>query len=198
MKRLLFLLMLSGGLVACARGDNTYITHYVEDGCDYEYSIIYPDGIDYATVERYAAFDIAGDNVAIVVLMDSLVRENKHLDFWCYYYYNAMKETIPYDSILPKLISVMEREPSNPTVYSSIGYTYHHLGDNLRAIEYINKGSSVAPHDEGLWFGLGVVEMRKGDTLAAKNSFQRSFEFAKKHKAESTMTLSEFMIEQLK
>lgn len=188
------ILMLSG----CKRPDNTYHLHYEEDGCEYDYYIGDVGGLDYATIERYVAFDVAEDYRSIVTLMDSLIDAKISLDFWCRNYYRAMKETMPYDSILPRLMKVQEHEPSNPAVYSSIGYTYHHLGDTLKALEYFHKGLDIASDNSNLWYGLGLVTLQNGDTLSAINHFTKSLDLAKKQDIESQVTLSQFMLDKLK
>lgn len=185
-------------LSACKKSDNTYQTQYEKDGVEYEYSIVYPDGINYTTAEQYATYNIANDNQSIVTLMDSLIDDKISLDFWCSNYYSAMKETMPYDSILPRLMKVQEHEPSNPAVYSSIGYTYHHLGDTLKSLEYFHKGLDIASDNSNLWYGLGIVTLQNGDTLSAINHFTKSLDLAKKQDIESQVTLSQFMLDKLK
>ena len=198
MKKTIHLLVLVAMLSTCKKSDNTYQTRYEQDGVEYEYSIVYPDGINDTTAEQYAIFDIANDNRSIVTLMDSLIDAEIRLDFWCSNYYHAMKETMPYDSILPRLMKVQDREPSNPAVYSSIGYTYNHLGDTLKALEYFHKGLDIASENSNLWYGLGLVTLQNGDTLSAINHFTKSLELAKKQNIESQITLSQFMLEKLK
>lgn len=197
-KKAIFLLALVEVLSACKKSDNTYQTQYEKDGCEYDYSIVYPDGINYTTAEQYATYYIANDNQSIVTLMDSLIDAKISLDFWCSDYYRAMKETMPYDSILPRLMKVQEHEPSNSAVYSSIGYTYHHLGDTLKALEYFHKGLDIASDNSNLWYGLGLVTLQNGDTLSAINHFTKSLDLAKKQDIESQVTLSQFMLDKLK
>ncbi|MDE7430575.1 MAG: tetratricopeptide repeat protein [Lachnospiraceae bacterium] len=195
MKKAIFLFALAAILTACKKSNNLYQKRYEQDGVKYEYSIVYPDGIDYAIAERYASFDIANDNRSIVMLMDSLIDTNTHLDFWGDDYYRAMKETMPYDSILPRLLRVQDHEPSNPTVYSSIGYTYNHLNNTLKALEYFHKGLDIAPDNSKLWYGLGLVTLQNGDTISAISHFAKSLDLATKQNMESQVTLSQFMLE---
>lgn len=197
MKKAIFILATAGLLTACKKSDNTYQTRYVTDEVEYEYSLDYPEDISETLAERYATFDIANDTKSIVVLMDSLIAEGGHLDFWCSNYYQAMKEVIPYDSILPRLMKLQKHEPSNPEVYTSIAYTYNHLGDNMKAIEYLHSGLEIAPDNSSLWYALGIVTLHNGDSILAINSFQKSLELAKKQNIESQITLSQYMIEKL-
>lgn len=197
MNKLIYPLAAIVMLSACKESTNLYQTKYVKDDCEYEYSTFYPGGVNYATAERYASFDIANDNRSIVSLMDSLIDTETHLDFWCNYYYSAMKETMPYDSILPRLQSLMEREPSNPAVYSSLGYTYSHLNDSLKALEYFHKGLDIAPDNGKLWYGLGLVTLQNGDTISAIGHFKQSYELAIKQDIESEIRISQFMLDKL-
>ena len=197
MKKALYPLAAIAMLSACKESTNLYQTKYVKDDCEYEYIIFYPDGVNYATAKRYASFDIANDNRSIVLLMDSLIDTETHLDFWCNYYYSAMKETMPYDSILPRLHSLMEREPSNPAVYSSLGYTYSHLNDSLKALEYFHKGLDIAPDNSKLWYGLGLVTLQNGDTISAMDHFKQSFELAIRQEIGTEIRLSQFMLDKL-
>lgn len=183
---------------ACNKSPNTYQTSYVEDDCEYSYSTDYPQGIDEAMAALYTDYIANEDYASVVSLMDSLVNANVTLDFWCSNYYRAMKETMPYDSILPRLMKVQEHEPSNPAVYSSIGYTYHHLGDTLKSLEYFHKGLDIASDNSNLWYGLGIVTLQNGDTLSAINHFTKSLDLAKKQDIESQVTLSQFMLDKLK
>ncbi len=187
------LLMLFG----CKKSDNTYHKYYEDDGCEYDYTIVYPDGIDFVTAERYASFDIANDHHSIVELMDSLINAGTSLDFWCNDYYRAMKETMPYDSILPRLLHLQECEPSNPSVYSLIGYTYNHLGDTLKSFESFRRGLDLAPENSKLWYGMGLVASQNADTIFAISCFKHSLDLAKKQNFESQIKLSQYMVESL-
>lgn len=182
-------------LSACKESYNIYQTRYKQNGVEYEYSIVYPDRINYATAERYASFDIANDNQSIVTLIDSLVDAKTPIDFWCSSYYRAMKETMPYDSILPRLLKVKTHEPYNPAVYSSIGLTYSHLNDTQKALEYLHTGLDIAPDDANLWYGLGLVTLQYGDTISAVKHFTKSLDLATTQNIESQVRLSQFMIE---
>lgn len=185
MKKTMYLLALVAMLAACKNSRNTYDARFEVNGCVYEYHIEYPEGIDYAIVERYVALDIADDNRSIVALMDSLIDEDVHLDYWCDKYFNAMAETMPYDSILPRLLKLSDREPSNPAVYCNIGYIYSHLGDTLKAFENYQKTLDIAPDCSQYWYCLGTAKIQYGDTVSAIDCLTKSLELAQKHNIES-------------
>lgn len=152
---------------ACNSSPNTYQTSYVEDDCEYSYSTDYPQGIDEATAALYSDYIANEDYASVVSLMDSLVDANVTLDFWCHNYYYAMKETMPFDSIVPRLMKVKSQEPSNPAVYATLGYSYHHLDETEKSIDSFNKGLSIAPQNSNLWYGLGLATLQQGDTISA-------------------------------
>lgn len=187
------ILMLSG----CKKTDNTYHIHYEEDGCEYSYSTVYPQGIDEATAALYTDYIASEDYASVVSLMDSLVEANVPLDFWCHNYYYALKETMPFDSIVPRLKRVQSQEPSNPAVYSTLGYTYYHLGETKKSIDSFNKGLSIAPQNSNLWYGLGISTLQQGDTISTKSHFEKSLDFAQKQEKESQIRLSQYMLDQL-
>ena len=172
-------------LFGCKKTDNSYHLHYEEDGCEYDYCIDDFDGLDYETVERYAAFDIAHDYRSIVALMDSLIDAGTPLRSWWSCYYHAMKETLPPDSILPRLLELQEREPSNKLLYGAIGDTYCSLGDTLKGLEYYHHGLDKAPDSSNLWYGFGLITLQQGDTVSAINSLTKAVELAQKHNLES-------------
>lgn len=185
-------------LTACNSSPNTYQTSYVEDDCEYSYSTDYPQGIDEATAALYTDYIANEDYASVVSLMDSLVNANVTLDFWCHNYYYAMKETMPFDSIVPRLMKVKSQETSNPAVYTTLGYTYHHLGETGKSIDSFNKGLSIAPQSSNLWYGLGLATLQQGDTISAKSHFEKSLDFAQKQEKESQIRLSQYMLDQLK
>ena len=172
-------------LLGCKKSDNSYHLHYEEDGCEYDYYIDDFDGLDYETVERYAAFDIAHDYRSIVALMDSLIDAGTNLRSWWSSYYHAMKETLPPDSILPRLLELQESESSNLLLYGAIGDTYCSLGDTLKGLEYYHQGLDKAPDSSNLWYGFGMVTLGQGDTVSAVNSLTKAVELAQKHNLES-------------
>ena len=172
-------------LFGCKKSENSYHLHYEEDGCEYDYYIDDFDGLDYETVERYAAFDIADDRHAIVALMDSLIDAGTPLRSWWSCYYYAMKETLPPDSILPRLLELQENEPSNLLLYGAIGDTYCSLGDTLKGLEYYHHGLDKAPDSSNLWYGFGMVTLEQGDTVSAINSLTKAVELAQKQNLES-------------
>ena len=172
-------------LFGCKKSDNSYHLHYEEDGCEYDYYIDDFDGLDYETVERYAAFDIADDRRSIVTLMDSLIDAGTNLRSWWSRYYHAMKETLPPDSILPRLLKLHDREPSNILFYGAIGDTYCSLGDTLKGLEYYHQGLDKAPRSSDLWYGFGLLKLQQGDTLSAVNSLTKAVELAQKQNLES-------------
>ena len=172
-------------LFGCKKSDNSYHLHYEEEGCEYDYYIDDFDGLDYETVERYAAFDIADDRRSIVALMDSMIDAGTNLRSWWSRYYHAMKETLPPDSILPRLLELQEREPSNKLLYGAIGDTYCSLGDTLKGLEYYHQGLDKAPHSSDLWYGFGLLKLQQGDTLSAVNSLTKAVELAQKQNLES-------------
>ncbi|WP_154956383.1 MULTISPECIES: tetratricopeptide repeat protein [Bacteroidales] len=185
MKKAIFLLALVEVLSACKKSDNTYQTQYEKDGCEYDYYIGDVDGLDYATIERYVAFDIADDYRSIVALMDSLIDAGTPLNSWSSVYANAMNEAFPLDSILPRLLKLHKCEPSNMPVYWAIGYTYNNLGDAQKAIEWFHKGLNKAPDSSNAWYGLGIVTLQQGDTVSAVNNFRKAHELAQEHNLES-------------
>lgn len=185
MKKAIYLFALVAMLTACKKSNNSYHLHYEEDGCEYDYSIDDFDGLDYETVERYAAFDIADDRRSIVALMDSLIDAGTPLRSWWSSYYNAMKETLPPDSILPKLQRLRDHEPSNAYVHWAIGNTYSDLNDTQKAIEYFHKGLDIASDCSYLWHSLGMVTLQQGDTVSAVNDLTKALELAQKHNLES-------------
>ena len=113
--------------------------------------------------------------------MDSLIDVGTNLRSWWSSYYHAMKETLPPDSILPRLVALQESEPSNLLLYGAIGDTYCSLGDTLKGLEYYDK----APDSSNLWYGFGMVALEQGDTVSAVNSLTKAVELAQKHNLES-------------
>lgn len=171
-------------LFGCKKSENTYYIHYETEDGEYDYSLEYPEGIDYATAERYAAFDIANDRRSIVALIDSLIDAGTHIDYWSSLYYDAMEETLPPDSILPRLLKLHDCEPSNIYVYWAIGETYSNLDDTQKAVEYYHKGLDLAPDCSFLWHGLGLATLQQGDTASAVNHLTKALELAQKHNIE--------------
>lgn len=177
--------------------NNIYQTRYVQDGVEYEYSINYPDVVDYSVVEKYAAFDIANDNRSIVALMDSLIDAKMRIGYWCNIYYDAMKETLPNDSILPRLLRVLDSEPSNSGAYFMIGYEYDHIGDTDKAFECFHNGLNIEPANSYLWYNMGIVTLQHGDTVSAVDSFTKSLELAKSQNIESQIFLNQSMLDSI-
>ena len=171
-------------LFGCKKSDNSYHLHYEEEGCEYDYYIDDFDGLDYETVERYAAFDIADDRRSIVALMDSMIDAGTNLRSWWSRYYHAMKETLPPDSILPRLLELQEREPSNKLLYGAIGDTYCSLGDTLKGLEFYHQGLDKAPRSSDLWYGFGLLKLQQGDTVSAINSLTKALELAQRNDIE--------------
>ena len=171
-------------LFGCKKSDNSYHLHYEEEGCEYDYYIDDFDGLDYETVERYAAFDIADDRRSIVTLMDSLIDAGTNLRSWWSRYYHAMKETLPPDSILPRLLKLHDREPSNILFYGAIGDTYCSLGDTLKGLEFYHQGLDKAPRSSDLWYGFGLLKLQQGDTVSAINSLTKALELAQRNDIE--------------
>ena len=198
MNKALPLLVVATMLSACSDSDKRYHVSYEKDGCVYEYYIDYPDGVDKSTVERYTHLLMTENNEAIVALMDSIIASGTPIDFWCSDYYRAMKEVMPYDSILQRLLELEKREPTNPSVYSTIGYTYSHLNDPTLAIEYFNRSIKLAPDNSNMWYGLGLVMLQKGDTTSAISNLKHSLLLAKNQNLESQILLSQHMLEKLK
>lgn len=64
-------------------------------------------------------------------------------------------------------MKVKSQEPSNPAVYATLGYSYHHLGEAEKSIDSFNKGLSIAPQSSNLWYGLGLATLQQGDTISA-------------------------------
>lgn len=182
---------------ACNSSPNTYQTSYVGDDCEYSYSTDYPQGIDETTAALYTDYIANEDYASVVSLIDSLVNANVTLDFWCHNYYYAMKETMPFDRIVPRLMKVQSQDPSNPAVYATLGYTYHHLDETEKSIDSFNKGLSIAPQSSNLWYGLGLATLQQGDTILAKSHFEKSLDFAQKQEKESQIRLSQYMLDQL-
>ena len=171
-------------LFGCKKSDNSYHLHYEEEGCEYDYYIDDFDGLDYETVERYAAFDIADDRRSIVALMDSMIDAGTNLRSWWSRYYHAMKETLPPDSILPRLLKLHDREPSNILFYGAIGDTYCSLGDTLKGLEFYHQGLDKAPRSSDLWYGFGLLKLQQGDTVSAINSLTKALELAQRNDIE--------------
>ena len=197
MKKAIYLFAVVTMLSACKKSDNSYHLHYEEDGCEYDYYIDDFDGLDYETVERYAAFDIADDHRSIVALMDSLIDAGTNLRSWWSRDYFAMKETLPPDSILPKLQRLLEHKPSNASIYWAIGNTYSDLDDTQKAIEYFNKGLDIASDFSYLWLSLGIVTLQHGDTVSAVNDLTKALELAKKHALEWRVELIQQMLDSI-
>ena len=65
MKKKIYLLTIGLILSVCKESNNTYQIRYEQDGVKYDYSVDYPDGIDYATAERYASFFSDGSACAL-------------------------------------------------------------------------------------------------------------------------------------
>lgn len=182
-------------LFGCKKSDNSYHLHYEVDGHEYDYCIDDFDGLDYETIERYAAFDIANNRRSIIALIDSLIDADTHLRSWSSVYYDAMKETLPHDSILPRLLKLHDCEPSNIYVYWSIGETYSNLGDTLKAVEYYHKGLDLAPDCSFLWHDLGLVTLQQGDTASAVNHLTKALELAQKQNIEWRVNLIRPMLD---
>ena len=153
-------------LFGCKKSDNSYHLHSEEEGCEYDYYIDDFDGLDYETVERYAAFDIAHDYCSIVALMDSLIDTGTHLRSWSNIYYDALKKTLPRDSLLPRLQKLLKREPSIIYDYWELGRAYHNLEDDQKTVEYYRNG---------------LTSLQQGDTALAVNSFTEALELAQRH-----------------
>ena len=171
-------------LFGCKKSDNSYHLHYEVDGHEYDYYIDDFDGLDYETVERYAAFDIADDRRSIVALMDSLIDVGTPLRSWWSLYYHAMGEALPPDSILSRLLKLHDCEPSNILLYGAIGDTYCSLGDTLKGLEYYHRGLDKAPDSSDLWYGFGLVTLQQGDTVSAINSLTKALELAQRNDIE--------------
>ncbi|WP_289766276.1 tetratricopeptide repeat protein [Bacteroides acidifaciens] len=198
-KKAIYLFALVAILTACKNSDNIniYETWYEQDGIEYEYHLEYPDGINYATAERYAAFDIADDKLSIVALMDSLIDADIHIGAWCSLYYSAMKETLPPDSILQRLQRQQNHKPSNTYVYWAIGNTYTNLDEPQKAIEYFHKGLDIASDCSYLWHSLGMVTLQQGDTVSAINCLTKALELAQEHNIESRAELIQQMLDSI-
>lgn len=169
-------------LFGCKKSDNSYHLHYEEEGCEYDYYIDDFDGLDYETVERYAAFDIAHDYRSIVALMDSLIDTGTHLRSWSNIYYDALKKTLPRDSLLPRLQKLLKREPSIIYDYWELGRAYHNLENDQKTIEYYRNG---------------LTSLQRGDTALAVNSLTEALELAKRRDKECRTKLIQSMLDSI-
>lgn len=181
-------------LSACNKKINVYTVKYENGDYMYEYNLPYPNWIDRATAARLADLEVAEDHQSILKLMDSLINHKKPLGFWCSLYSSAIKNTMPKDSLVPRLLSVQKREPSNLSVYESLGYAYDYLGDFEMAIKYFNDGIKIAPENSKLWYGLGLSFLDNGDTISAIENLQYSLDLAEKNNAVFQITLSKFKL----
>lgn len=202
MKKIFYLLATVAALTAFKESTtsqaNIYQTRYVKDGTEYEYYINYPDALDYSVVEKYAAFNIANDKKSIVALMDSLIDAKIRIGYWCNLYYDAMRETLPHDSILPRLLKLQDSEPFNSGAYFMIGDAYDQIGDTAKAVEYFHNGLDIEPDNSYLWYSMGTAMLQHGDTVSAIDSFTKSLELAKSKNLESQIFLNQSMLEKLK
>jgi tetratricopeptide (TPR) repeat protein len=68
----------------------------------------------------------------------------------------------------------IERDPSNPEAYSSLGYIYLNSGMMNEAFEYQRKALEIDPNNAQAYYGLALIYKNMGNTVMAKKYFEES------------------------
>jgi len=66
----------------------------------------------------------------------------------------------------------IERDPSNPEAYSSLGYVYFNSGMMNEAFEYQRKALEIDPNYATAYYGLALIYRNRGDAVMAKKYFE--------------------------
>lgn len=72
--------------------------------------------------------------------------------------------------IIPIVEKAISDDPKNPELYGGLGRIYDKLGEPDKSIEAFAKAAELSPTDFGSHFNLGLLYIKKGDTMNAELS----------------------------
>jgi tetratricopeptide (TPR) repeat protein len=83
-----------------------------------------------------------------------------------------------YDHAIVQYKRALTVDSLQPDVMVDLGSCYHAIGDNQEALEYIRRALQQEPEHQIAWFNLGVVQLSRADTAAAKEAWNTYLEMA--------------------
>jgi Flp pilus assembly protein TadD len=77
-----------------------------------------------------------------------------------------------YPAATQQLESAVAARPDDPAAWHDLGMLYHHVGDEGRAINALEKSRTLAPNDPRPRVTLAVLRWKAGDLAGAKTEYQ--------------------------
>ena len=100
--------------------------------------------------------------------------ENDPTDFHAYLELGTMYSMIGrYEEASEYYESYIELQPNDNRVRNALAEMYTNSGNFEKAISHLEEASRIDPDDEFALYNLGVIFASKGDTLSAKDAWQK-------------------------
>ena len=123
--------------------------------------------------------NITGNEDAMAPVMQKLEElneriENDPADFHAYLELGTMYSMIGrYEEASEYYESYIELQPDDVTVRNALAEMYTNSGNYDKAISHLEVATRIDPDDEFALYNLGVILASKGDTLSAKDVWQK-------------------------